>query len=61
MSNDSPRYLIVDGSNYLFRSYFGVPETAIFNGVKVNAVYGFFCNSTACCLICSSRFYHRHF
>lgn len=36
------RFLIVDGSNYLFRSYFGVPESASFKGVKVNAVYGFF-------------------
>ncbi len=34
--------LIVDGSNYLFRSYFSVPEAANFKGVKVNAVYGFF-------------------
>ncbi len=41
MDSDNKRYLIVDGSNYLFRSYFGVPEFAIFNGVKVNAVYGF--------------------
>jgi len=42
MQNDNERYLIVDGSNYLFRSYFGVPEAANYHGVKVNAVYGFF-------------------
>ena len=42
MRNNSPRYLIADGSNFLFRSYFGVPETAAFRVIKVNAVYGFF-------------------
>ena len=36
------RYLIVDGSNYLFRSYFGVPSSAKYKEIKVNAVYGFF-------------------
>lgn len=42
MQNAKEKYLIVDGSNYLFRSYFGVPKAANFRGVKVNAVYVFF-------------------
>lgn len=34
---------IIDGHNYLFRSFYGVPETATTkSGIKVNAVYGFF-------------------
>lgn len=36
------KYLIVDGSNYLFSSYLGVPQTAVYKDRKVNAVYGFF-------------------
>ena len=36
------RFLIVDGSHYLYRAYYGVPESArLPNGLKVNAVYGF--------------------
>jgi DNA polymerase-1 len=36
------KYLIVDGSNYLFRAYFGVPSAANYKGTQINAVYGFF-------------------
>lgn len=39
---NSPKYLIVDGSNYLFTSYFGVPQLATYKNKKVNAIYGFF-------------------
>jgi len=40
--NFSKRFLIVDGSHYLYRAYYGVPESArLPNGLKVNAVYGF--------------------
>jgi len=38
----NPKHLFIDGSNYLFRSYFGVPQAANYKGMKVNAVYGFF-------------------
>jgi len=35
--------LIVDGSHYLYRAYFGVPDSArLPSGLQVNAVYGFF-------------------
>lgn len=38
-------FLIVDGSHYLYRAYYGVPETAkLPNGLQVNAVYGFMAN-----------------
>lgn len=34
---------IIDGHNYLFRAFYGVPEAAkTKQGVQVNAVYGFF-------------------
>lgn len=34
---------IVDGHNWLFRAFYGVPETArTRGGIQVNAVYGFF-------------------
>lgn len=37
------RLLLVDGHNYLFRAYFGVPDSAKTpNGTLVNAIYGFF-------------------
>ncbi len=37
------RLLLVDGHNYLFRAYFGVPASAKTpDGILVNAVYGFF-------------------
>jgi len=36
------KLLIVDGHNYLYRSYFGVPSSAkLKNGLQVNAFYGF--------------------
>lgn len=38
-------FLIVDGSHYLYRAYYGVPETAkLRSGLQVNAVYGFMAN-----------------
>lgn len=38
----SDRLLIIDGHNYLYRAYYGVPETAtLSDGTKVNAVFGF--------------------
>ncbi len=37
------KLLIIDGHNYLYRSYFGIPSTAkLKNGLQVNAFYGFF-------------------
>ncbi|HAM37155.1 MAG: polymerase I protein [candidate division WS6 bacterium GW2011_GWC1_36_11] len=37
------RLLTIDGHNYLYRSYFGIPSTAkLKNGLQVNAFYGFF-------------------
>jgi DNA polymerase-1 len=34
---------IIDGHNYLFRAFYGIPEAAqTKSGVQVNAVYGFF-------------------
>ena len=34
---------IIDGHNYLFRAFFGVPEAAeTKSGIQINAVYGFF-------------------
>jgi len=37
------RLLIIDGHNYLYRSYFGIPSTAkLKNELQVNAFYGFF-------------------
>ena len=36
------RLLIMDGSHYLYRAYYGVPESAkLPNGLQVTAVYGF--------------------
>lgn len=36
------KLLIIDGHNYLFRAYYGIPSTArLSNGIKVNAFYGF--------------------
>lgn len=40
--HNNQKHLIVDGSNYLFTSYFGVPQLATYKNRKVNAVYGFF-------------------
>lgn len=40
--HNNQKHLIVDGSNYLFISYFGVPKLATYKNRKVNAVYGFF-------------------
>ncbi|EKE00249.1 MAG: DNA polymerase I [uncultured bacterium] len=40
--NKNTRLLIVDGSHYLYRAYYGVPESAkLPSGLQVNAVYGF--------------------
>ncbi len=38
------KYLLIDGHNYLYRSYYGVPATARtkIDMIQVNAVYGFF-------------------
>lgn len=37
------KLILVDGHNYLFRSFYGIPETArTKSGLQVNAVYGFF-------------------
>ncbi|MBN1162751.1 5'-3' exonuclease [Patescibacteria group bacterium] len=37
------RTLIMDGSHYLYRAYYGVPDSAkLPSGLQVNAVYGFF-------------------
>jgi DNA polymerase I len=37
------KLLIVDGHNFLFRGYYGVPDTATLpDGTPVNAIYGFF-------------------
>lgn len=39
------RLLVMDGSHYLYRAYYGVPESAkLLSGQKVNAVYGFMAN-----------------
>lgn len=36
------KILIIDGHNYLYRSYYGVPSSAkLPNGIQVNAYYGF--------------------
>jgi DNA polymerase-1 len=36
-------FLIVDGLNYLFRAYFGIPDAAkTKKGNSINAIYGFF-------------------
>lgn len=36
------RFLVIDGSHYLYRSYYGVPSSAkLPSGLQVNAVYGF--------------------
>ncbi|EKD87205.1 MAG: hypothetical protein ACD_37C00012G0005 [uncultured bacterium] len=38
-------FLIVDGSHYLYRAYYGVPESAkLPSGLQVNAIYGFMAN-----------------
>lgn len=40
---ENKNILLVDGHNYLFRAYFGVPQSATLkDGTKINAVYGFF-------------------
>lgn len=37
------KVLIMDGSHYLYRAYYGVPDSAkLPSGLQVNAVYGFF-------------------
>ncbi len=37
------KILIVDGHNFLYRGYYGVPEAATLkNGFQINAIYGFF-------------------
>lgn len=37
------KLLIVDGHNYLYRGYYGVPSAAkLKNGLQINAFYGFF-------------------
>ena len=37
------KLLLIDGHNYLFRAYFGIPpEVKLPNGLPGNAVYGFF-------------------
>jgi DNA polymerase-1 len=37
------KLLIVDGHNYLFRGYYGIPTAAkLKNGLQINAFYGFF-------------------
>ena len=33
--------LIVDGSGYIFRSYYAIPKTMMIDGVLINAAYGF--------------------
>ena len=34
--------IIIDGHNYLYRAYYGIPASAVLpNGTKVNAYYGF--------------------
>lgn len=34
--------VIIDGHNYLYRAYYGIPASAVLpNGMKVNAYYGF--------------------
>lgn len=36
------KVLVIDGSHYLYRSYYGVPSSAkLPSGLQVNAVYGF--------------------
>ena len=41
-TQDRDKVVLIDGHNFLYRSYFGVPETArTKGGVQVNAVYGF--------------------
>ncbi len=35
--------LLIDGHNFLYRAFYGVPQSATLpNGTQVNAVYGFF-------------------
>ena len=37
------KLLIIDGHNYLYRAYYGVPSAAqLPNGIQINAFYGFF-------------------
>ncbi len=37
------KLLIIDGHNYLYRSYYGIPSSAkLPNGLQINAYYGFF-------------------
>lgn len=37
------KLLIIDGHNYLYRGYYGVPIAAkLPNGLQINAIYGFF-------------------
>jgi len=38
---DRPRFVIVDGSNYLFRAFYAIRELSNSKGFPTNAIYGF--------------------
>ncbi len=38
---DRPRFIIVDGSNYLFRAFYAISELSNSRGFPTNAIYGF--------------------
>lgn len=40
MSNKN--LLIIDGHNFLFRGYYGVPKGAMIDNIAVHGIYGFF-------------------
>ena len=39
--NQTPLLAIVDGSNYLYRAYYGIPALTNSKGFPTNAIYGF--------------------
>ena len=39
--NDPNNILLIDGSGYIFRAFYGLPPMTNKNGVPVNAVFGF--------------------
>lgn len=43
MKKDQNTFLVIDGHNFLYRGYYGVPLAAkLPSGLEINAVYGFF-------------------
>ena len=39
--NDPNNLILIDGSGYIFRAFYGLPSMTNENGVPVNAVFGF--------------------